>query len=514
MKRYIVCGLGALSLSLSSCSLDLEPENAVTNKNAFRTEKELNATTASIHFFQNIFLKDDLTFYEVGEVIHETVDNSRIREWEPRRVLSSGYDNKVCYDMIFEANLLLENIGRTEGLTPEREAYHKGQAYFALGLGYYWLSQRYWQAIVTDNTTRLSAYAPKPQIEVINKAIEYAKQAYEVLPTYDKLVGFGSSRLTARQFASKGNTAALLAHLYAWKGSIIDLYKLSGETSAEAYKQSVVYASEIIDGKVGAYRLHDTPEELCLALSDPNRDNPEDIFSIVFDRYRSVGATSPLRAISYVGWPINKTRTLGNITEINYRLYSNEIKKMYPEGDLRREAFFYKLDEAHEVDDVDYALLYKWRNSIYEADIYAESGESFLTLDANEPIWRLAGIYLLRAECQNKLGNTAPAISDLNVVRRRAGVDAYPMAGESDLKMAIFKEEERELIGEGSRYWDVIRNGYHATMLNGRFKQLTQKDINTGGLFLPLPTSTYKDKHGQLVNPNVKVAPYWAGYKG
>lgn len=514
MRKYIIWGLAGLVTLASSCRLDLEPENTITSRNAFRTEKELNATTASIHFFQNIFLENDFVFYEVGELIDETADNSRLREWEPVRVLTSGYDNKLCYDMIFEANFLIDNIDRTAGLSEARRRYHLGQAYFALGLGYFWLSQRYWQAIVTENSTRLSAYTPQPQIEVIDRAIAYAQKAYDLLPTYDKLVGLSGTALTARQYASKGNTAALLSHLYAWRGSIIDLYRISGLSSAKAYKQAVAYASEIIEQKVGAYRLFDNPEELCQALSDPSRDNPEDIFSIVFDRYRSIGATSPLRAVSYVGWPINKTQTLGNINEVSYRLLSDKIKTLYPEGDLRREAFFYKLGESHEVEGKDYAILYKWRNSIYEQDVNAEGGESFLTMNANEPVWRLAGIYLLRAECYNKLGNSSAATADLNVIRRRSGLSDYPTQGEQDLKKAIFREMEREFIGEGGRYWDVLRNGYQHEELNGQFRQLSPSQIQAGALFLPLPVSTYRDKHGQLINPNVKVAPYWAAYKG
>ena len=43
--------------------------------------------------------------------------------------------------MIFEANLLLDNIDKTEGLSEERYAYHAGQAHFALGFGYFMLSR-------------------------------------------------------------------------------------------------------------------------------------------------------------------------------------------------------------------------------------------------------------------------------------------------------------------------------------------------------------------------------------
>ena len=60
--------------------------------------------------------------------------------------------------MIFEANLLLDNIDKTEGLSEERYAYHAGQAHFALGFGYFMLSRAYGQAVITDNAKDLKTY--------------------------------------------------------------------------------------------------------------------------------------------------------------------------------------------------------------------------------------------------------------------------------------------------------------------------------------------------------------------
>ena len=56
------------------------------------------------------------------------LDGTQVREWNPRTVMNSEYSWKGLYDIIFESNLLLDNIYRTQGLTTERENYHKGQA--------------------------------------------------------------------------------------------------------------------------------------------------------------------------------------------------------------------------------------------------------------------------------------------------------------------------------------------------------------------------------------------------
>lgn len=515
--NYISLYLGVTLVALSSCNLDLVPESALTIEEAFQTEQDLNGTTSSIHFYQANILQDNDdygVFYHVGEIIHEIEGRIGLRNWDPIQVNFSRGDNKGIYDMIYESNLLLDNIDQVKGLSEDRTKYHKGQAYFALGLGYFTLSKMYSQSIITENSTRLTAYEPKPQIEVIDRAIDYALQAYSLLPTYEHLVGYGGKQLMSRQTASKGNSAALLAHLYAWKGSIIDLYKLSGHDSGEAYRKSIEYASHVIEGRVGAYALLE-PEELCQAMSDRLKPNAEEIFCIARNTAASEFSSFPMKSTleSFITYPTNEVEKEDEIMIKDYRLRVDKIKQMYPSGDKRLAAFFYDLDSGGE-----YARIWKWRKGVYDRDDSSSGtadGKRFVTVDANAPVWRLSGLYLLRAECHNKIGETASAIADLNAIREKSGIAPYPSKGEHDLKLAIFRELEREQICEGTRYWDVLRNGreYIKSELQGKFAQLTETDILGGALFLPLPVNTYKDEHGEIVNPNVKLAPYWIAYQ-
>src|SRR3712207_1869894 len=88
-----------------------------------------------------------------------------------------------------------------------------------------------------------------------------------------------------------------------------------------------------------------------------------------------------------------------------------------------------------------------------------------------------------------------------------------PANGENDLKKAIFKERERELIAENDgRYYDIIRNGYVKTELQGKFPLLTKSDIANGALFLPIPTSAFKSNEGIVINTQIQQSPYWLPY--
>ena len=275
------------------------------------------------------------------------------------------------------------------------------------------------------------------------------------------------------------------------------------------------YATHLIKGDVGNYSLVENPEALCQLLSNSSANNPEEIFSIAYDKGRDNEAiTKNTVATFFVTWPVNELKLEGDLAQADYRLHRSTVNKLYPDaGDLRRTAFFYKQDEAHMAGGTDYAVPYKFRKAIYNIDQSSEAGKSFLSLDANYVYWRLADIYLLRAECLNKLGKTAEAMADLNVIRARAGAAAYPANGESDLKRAIFHEREREFVMENdTRYYDILRNGYIKTDLPGKWRTLTQQDIADGALNLPVPYGAQRDKDGKVINGLILQRPYWHRY--
>ncbi|MBX2840417.1 MAG: RagB/SusD family nutrient uptake outer membrane protein [Flammeovirgaceae bacterium] len=78
-------------------------------------------------------------------------------------------------------------------------------------------------------------------------------------------------------------------------------------------------------------------------------------------------------------------------------------------------------------------------------------------------LMRLGEAYLLRAEARLQQGNTSGAAEDINVIRLRSAWEG--MEGASSITAAdvdidfILDERARELIGEGHRWWDLVRTG-------------------------------------------------------
>ncbi len=88
------------------------------------------------------------------------------------------------------------------------------------------------------------------------------------------------------------------------------------------------------------------------------------------------------------------------------------------------------------------------------------------TGDDNVVMFRLSELYLIRAEARAQIGTDLPgALSDLNVVRTRAGLSASAAATKDDLMTAILKERRVEFAHEGHRFFDLKRTNNLAAVI-------------------------------------------------
>ncbi len=77
----------------------------------------------------------------------------------------------------------------------------------------------------------------------------------------------------------------------------------------------------------------------------------------------------------------------------------------------------------------------------------------------NFQLLRMAEQFLIRAEARAQQDDLGNAAGDLNAVRGRAGLGNTTAATKEDLLDAILQERKLELVGEGHRWFDVIRSG-------------------------------------------------------
>jgi hypothetical protein len=113
-------------------------------------------------------------------------------------------------------------------------------------------------------------------------------------------------------------------------------------------------------------------------------------------------------------------------------------------------------------------------------------------------ITRLENIALLQAEALAVIGQQQRAIDLLNTIRDLRRIKRYDSVREGDLIDAIFRERRKELMGEGWRWFDLIR--YNKIKQNDpAFMELIAK----GGIYWPVADDVIKQ------NPLITQNPYW-----
>ncbi|MBA2762244.1 MAG: RagB/SusD family nutrient uptake outer membrane protein, partial [Segetibacter sp.] len=78
---------------------------------------------------------------------------------------------------------------------------------------------------------------------------------------------------------------------------------------------------------------------------------------------------------------------------------------------------------------------------------------------ANWKVLRYADVLLMYAEALNENGKTSEALTFLNMVHTRAGLQPYIGLTQSDAREKIYLERRLELFLEGQRWFDLVRTG-------------------------------------------------------
>jgi len=160
---------------------------------------------------------------------------------------------------------------------------------------------------------------------------------------------------------------------------------------------------------------------------------------------------------------------------VGYALVSKKVKDTWTLTEWRKD-----LRRPQTIDTtIVYANNYLTSTNNY-ASMWKYSPVTRITNNTNEkyiPLYRLADIILLRAEALNKLGRYSEALAELNKIRTRAGLKSrlesdYSTATDKiyAIESDILQERTFELLGEGKRWFDLIRTGRAMSTMNAYFE--------------------------------------------
>ncbi|HUZ58713.1 MAG TPA: RagB/SusD family nutrient uptake outer membrane protein, partial [Hanamia sp.] len=112
-------------------------------------------------------------------------------------------------------------------------------------------------------------------------------------------------------------------------------------------------------------------------------------------------------------------------------------------------------------------------------------------------VFRLSEQYLIRAEARAQEGNLSGAMSDLNLIRNRAGLQNFISTDQASLLTAIQHERQVELFCEwGNRWFDLKRTGKANEVLS-----LIKPDWQAKDTLYPIPQTELNSNPFLTQNP-------------
>jgi hypothetical protein len=136
-------------------------------------------------------------------------------------------------------------------------------------------------------------------------------------------------------------------------------------------------------------------------------------------------------------------------------------------------------------------------NPMYNEKAYSSANAGASDTDKNIRYLRLGEIYLILAESANELGLTSEALSALNNIRERVGLDDITNTNQDNLRDAIWHERRLELAFEHDRWFDLNRTGEAAEVMQALGKPYVEGQHE----LLPIPAEQLIETPGMEQNP-------------
>ncbi|GHE28589.1 membrane protein [Sphingobacterium griseoflavum] len=356
-------------------------------------------------------------------------------------VLDSAWTH--AYRGIQQCNVILNRIPAVE-MDETVKNHRRGEILFIRALSYFNLVRVFGDVpLVVHETTDVNAYFGQgrtPRAEVYRQILSDLAESVALLP----------------QAPDRPGRVALGAAL-----------TLQGKVylTLKRYDEAIAALNQVLP--LGYVLLPD-PE----AVFDPaNKNNQEMVFSVQFASGVN-GNTEGSSAFQL----FSPSGSVGGAK--GHNLPTREMYQLYSQQDRRRQAYV-----AVRNNGVVFSRKFR-QTSIDPVD-----GGSHVA------VLRYPDVLLMLAECYNEAPNRNPtrAMEYLDMVRTRAGLTSpTTTVGQAALRDAISLERRLEFVGEGHRWFDLIRTDQAVEVMNAYFERTPGYQtirINENHLVQPIPQS-------------------------
>ncbi|MBN1183808.1 MAG: RagB/SusD family nutrient uptake outer membrane protein [Bacteroidales bacterium] len=436
MKRIHIILL-TFVLAFSGCTdwLTLEPQDELIREEYWKTEGDVVAVLGQAYARMSYFLDDIYYWAELrGGLLSPDEKKVSTTSLEFFNYNLNEYNDKVkwgdFYIVINLANTIIEYAPKAkENDKTFSDITYNGymaEAYYLRSLCYFYLIKAF-----KDVPFILKSYSDD------NQSFDYEKSTEEYItdhlitdlnyivdmafkPDFFEYIEEKKGRVTVNA------VYALLAEIYLWN----DDYQKCIETC----------------DKISGIYLVDGEDYFSLYAGDGN--SIESIFELQFD-YTNYNTTNKY------GDGKNLYTLTSNNREGNQETDVSEfLTSLYSVNDLRQTN-----------EDGDYVTYIPSVTSIWKYEGLSpydgtrdRVDRTKSRSDANWIFYRLADIYLMKAEAYAEMDNYTKSLEQLNTIKERADIPAYTNnTNKTKLLEEILNERAREFVGEGKRWFDLVR---------------------------------------------------------
>jgi len=486
----------AISLSLlSSCDMDLaqQPISDASSETYFQTVDDFNQGLNAVYSSARGYPDRLMNLSETRSDNLHAISDGGVRDWEGinsfhRTISSNPYVEEAWesnFTGIFRANNYLAQLAEKGESVILDEAVRRrmeGEVRFLRAFYYFDLLRYFGRVPLIDrvvSATEAKTISRSEVSEIYNLIMEDVNLAIDYLPAPSTYASVDKGR--ANKYAAK----MLLGLIYMTRSG--PDYGVDGAgLNTNEWSEAVHEFNDIITSS--EFQFLPTYEEI---FNYGNERNKEVVFNIEYSSGSTpvVGATFP-----WVLVPDTWFQSLGFGVQggLMIRPVSLDLLSKYDENDVRRS---FSIQEGYT-----YGAVVENRSFIRKyVDITKVPTTSRFDWPINYIVFRYTDLLMLKAECvlNGAPGSTVTDVDAVvNAVRERAGLTT-PLTGVT--KEQLLEERRREFVGEGLRWFDLIRSGTVETTMKTWIETEDSgqmEDFKTDYILYPIPQSEMSNAPG------------------
>ncbi|MFV0344737.1 MAG: RagB/SusD family nutrient uptake outer membrane protein [Bacteroidales bacterium] len=452
MKKYILIIISFMFLL--SCDLNMKPESDLTYNGFWDTEEAARAAHIGIYAKYR-----DYTFtqWQMGELRSDIWGgNTFANAPDGIGLIENNISSSVVYftnwanfyGLLHYINDFIKNAPQVQFNETDKN-HMLGQVYGLRAQVYYTMVKAWGDVpISTEPLLEVDLMAlKKPRSSKVD-VMQQIKS--DIAKSLEYFGDDNSLWLDKRVYWSKAATLALKGDVYIWSGKVLGV----GDTDFQEAKTALE--------QVSGFELLDYDK----LWGEANENNNEFIFAIDYqqDQASNFYSNFTTRAVDLATLYNEKGESMSDFVVNGLSRYGASDKTLLMLDDTldQRRSTFIRI-----YNDESYHIPYLAGSPNYQGSIL----NKFLGIIGtdgtrwsynNVPIYRYADVLLLLAEAKNNLNEDPSTL--INQVRERAFGDnyaghEYTNGTKSQNTKAILDERYKEFIGEGKRWWDLVRAG-------------------------------------------------------